>query len=582
MFSINVKTRNFDYNNPQGATEMKKRLLMILVGVMLATSVFAGDAFKYSIWLGNTAPEEAAYGFGRLENSTDEYDVSIDRAVPPSNPADEMDIIVFRSVLGTTGPAAEDFFLPRLAEDYRSTDNDAATWTLDVKVVNTKILTWKALKELGNKSASLEMVLPSGTSVNMLQQTSINNPVTGTYYIKYKKSASVQEAPATPVIIETEMAIYEGGSISFKVLDPSKYEFAGNPSCTIAFFKGEGFDRTRLNASTTDGLVADSATGRITYTFDTSLDYDEAVITYCFRYRSGTRAESTAVAYGSVRAVDVASPIIEMQSESTFTVDTKSEEPGADTCTLSYELIFPSAEPDGRTIDGTHTLVLHPTITVPALFSVVPPDGMGVEEIKDNADGSHSITYSYEATSNGFTLDFILTAEQGAKKGTASLSVACQFPGTQAVTLPEDIATTTATINVKGGANLDIDGSHNGARYVLQDVRLLYNYINRGNSDDTRMLAGTTFKSLTGNEKVAKAAELRGKISDMIDSLDIDDSHAGSRYVLQDVRLIYNYINRGNSDDTRMLAGTTFKSLTGDAKAAKAAELRGKIAAMIE
>ena len=164
------------------------------------------------------------------------------------------------------------------------------------------------------------------------------------------------------------------------------------------------------------------------------------------------------MAYGQVRAVDVDKPVITMKSAPNLTVDTKSEEPGADSCTLSCELIFPSAEPNGRTINGTNTLVLYPTITVPALFSVVPPDGMGVHDITENADGSHSFTYSYEAVSNGFTLDFTLTAEEGAKKGTASLAVACQFPGTQAVNLPADIATTTATITVRGAGNLGVDG----------------------------------------------------------------------------------------------------------------------------
>ena len=563
---------------------MKKRLLMILASALLVTSVIAADAFSYKLMFGETSSDDTAYAFGRIDGALDTLDDN-DVPAPPATPDDPnggtMQYIAFRSIMGTNGASTADEALQKLSTDYRGTANAASTWTMDLSNPSGVSLTWEAETALTASGATLQLIAPDGTTVDMKKNSSIAAPASGTYYIKYKQSSSTQEAPATPALIEAEMAIYEGGSISFKALDPSKYEFAGAP--TIAFFKGEGIARVRVEASETAGLATDSETGCITYTFDTALDYDEAVITYCFRYKNATRAENTAVAYGQVRAVDVDSPVIVMKSDATLSVDTKSTEPGANSCTLSYDLIFPSAGDNGRLIDGTNTLVLFPTITVPALFSVVPPEGMGVDETKENADGSHSITYSYEASSNGFTLDFILTAEEGAKKGTASLSVSCDFPNDSTkVNLPADIATTTATISVKGSANLDIDGSHGGSRYVLQDVRLLYNYINRGNTDDTRMLAGTTFKSLTGDAKAAKAAELRETISNMIDSLDIDDSHAGSRYVLQDVRLIYNYINRGNTDDTRMLAGTTFKTLTGDAKSAKAAEIREKIAAMIE
>ncbi len=447
---------------------MKKRLLMILASVVLATSVVAADAFSYKLLFEGTSAEETLYAFGRKDDAKDTLD-EYDFSAPPGTPDDPnggtMQYIAFHSVMGTTGPATADGALQKLSTDYRSTANAASTWTMDLSNPSHVSLSWEPESEgtaLTAKGASLMLVKPDGTTVNMKTTTTLDNPASGRYYIKYKQSATTQDAPATPPLIEAEMAIYEGGSISFKVLDPTKYEFAGNPPCTIAFFQGEGTTRVKLqDISETDGLAVDSETGCITYTFDTALPkYDEIVITYCFRYRNGTRAESSALAYGSVRSVNVAKPVIIMRSDATLSVDTKSEEAGADTCTLSYELIFPSAEPEGRTIDAGHPLPVFATLTVPPNF--VEGTSEELEEVsrEPNADGSQSVTFKYQATSNGFTLNFTLTAQEGAKKATASLAVACNFPAAQAVNLPEDedITTTTATITVRGAGNLGVDG----------------------------------------------------------------------------------------------------------------------------
>ena len=101
------------------------------------------------------------------------------------------------------------------------------------------------------------------------------------------------------------------------------------------------------------------------------------------------------------------------------------------------------------------------------------------------------------------------------------------------------------------------------------------------------MLANTAYSTLTGDAKVNKAAELRQIIADMIDSLDIDGSSNGTDYDLTDIQLIYNYkVNGGKATtatgNTRMLANTPYSTLSGDAKVAKAAELRQKIADLID
>ena len=218
---------------------MKKRLLTILAGTMLATSVLAGDAFDYKLTFGDTSAVDTPYAFGRIDGATDKLD-DFDVPAPPARPDDPnggtMQYIAFRSIMGTDGASTVDEALQKLFNDYRGPDNAATTWTMDLSNPSGVSLSWEVVTALTASGASLELVTPSGTTVDMKSNSSLASPVSGTYYIKYKQSSSAQEAPATPALIEADMAIYEGGSISFKVLDPAKYEFAGTPSCTIAFF----------------------------------------------------------------------------------------------------------------------------------------------------------------------------------------------------------------------------------------------------------------------------------------------------------------------------------------------------------
>ena len=196
----------------------------------------------------------------------------------------------------------------------------------------------------------------------------------------------------------------------------------------------------------------------------------------------------------------------------------------------------------------------------------------------------HVIVGSNATSENGLVMK-ILDAVSGK---VFSISESMDFVAD--TTIPsEDYTMAPMVLHVRT-ACLDIDGSDNGTKYVLTDVRLIFNYINGGKAanatGDTRMLAGTTYKTLSGAAKAEAAARFREAIGDMADSLDIDGSDNGTKYVLTDVRLIYNYINGGKATtatgDTRMLAGTPYKTLTGDLKALKAAEFRNAISEMIE
>ena len=122
--------------------------------------------------------------------------------------------------------------------------------------------------------------------------------------------------------------------------------------------------------------------------------------------------------------------------------------------------------------------------------------------------------------------------------------------------------TTPVTFQLKGDANLDVDGD---GTFDYPDVRLIFNYAGDGSIDNDAMVAGTMYG-------VERAAEFRQKIADMMESLDIDGD-GGFDY--PDVRLIFNYAGDGSIDDDSLVAGTIYP-------VARAEEFRTKISDMIE
>jgi len=126
----------------------------------------------------------------------------------------------------------------------------------------------------------------------------------------------------------------------------------------------------------------------------------------------------------------------------------------------------------------------------------------------------------------------------------------------------------TANVKVKGLANLDIDG--NGI-FNTFDVRLIFNYATVGRNNTAMMTKGIpTSLKLAGRE-----AELKAKIEEMIDELDIDGNGIFNTF---DVRLIFNYATVGRNNTSMMTKGIPASlKLVG-----REEELKAIIEAMIE
>ena len=153
---------------------MKKRLMMMLAGVMLATSLVAADAFSYKLMFEGTTAADTAYAFGRIQGAKDTLDDN-DIPAPPATPDDPnggtMQYIAVRSIMGTNGASTADEALQKLTTDYRATNNTASTWTMDLSNPSKVSLNWEAETALTTNGATLELIAPDGTAVNMLQQT---------------------------------------------------------------------------------------------------------------------------------------------------------------------------------------------------------------------------------------------------------------------------------------------------------------------------------------------------------------------------------------------------------------------------
>ncbi len=599
---------------------MKKILTFVIASVALGIVSYADNVqFRYTIKVNDSALTDSMIVFGRDNDATDGIDMDFDfpsipnienananpTAVPMPGPVQD---VYFRAQVSIAGEGESvDTAYDKLYRDIRDASKNATTWTL-CTYSNDVEISWEGKyydetqkitinSALADNAGELKLY-DSGNNVlvaDMRTETSYKLKANSIYNIKYIGSDATSAAPETPEEITDEFVVVSGASTEFNIIDVTKYTLV---DWTLCFYyvagKDEAGDVLKKFANKDIKMSDDNPnatynpeTGKFIYTYTNDFDHDlaEFRLLYSYKYANPTRTggDADGVATGMLRSV-VADVIIKLDDDSERVINVQGTDEEKKTTvdftvetgeklTLYGEFTLPewndkkigydpwkvSFKVDGEEVKGVITDGNPSVITFTAAKPRVKLDA-APDEVKK------------------YTVSVTLTGDVNCKSG--NLTFAPRY--TSYDETEKTAETLAAAIKIKGLANLDIDGSDNGTKYVLTDVRLIYNYINQGKTNDTRMLAGTTYKTLEGDAKAAKAAEFRTKIGDMIDSLDIDGSDNGSKFVLTDVRLIYNYINQGKTNDTRMLAGTPFKTLEGDAKAAKAAEFRAKIAEMLD
>lgn len=588
--------------------KMKKHLLSML-GIMAVGAYAASVEFGYTLMVDGQSADEAIYQFGRINGAQDILDAH-DEPMPPGLPIDDgsLSYMYFLGQAGLDSNNGAANAMDVLRADFRDPATDATTWTIAVGNADVPI-SWTG-SYTGADGKSVNKPLASGNGIlaiykegsdnavvaDMRSTTSLVLNANSVYSIRYQAAKSAVVAPDTPAEIQKSMAIYTNAVSTTKILDPEKYDLV---SLKGAYYKGE-----EAVTVSTDGseFAYDSESGILSYTYPDGLDpesFDSMKVLYTFKYKNNeTRAESgnPGIGAGLVRAVVINYPYLELASDDVMTINMKNADKS---CTVEYSFLIPQLY--AATL--TENVKLAAKIALPTWkyktgkcealpWTVsVTVDGAAVKGYSIASDPAKpangdavntTLTFTKDAplvstkTEGSHTIAIKLVAADGAKTGMLSLTGSYE-EASGTIELPLDGFNTSAKVKVTGVGNLNVDESE---YFDVDDELLIYKYLYGGDEDDDILLHGTPYGKLTGKEKAAKAALIRGNIEDMgEDMLNLDESEY---FDVDDDLYIYNYLYGGDTDDDKLLRGTPFGKLTGDAKAKKAAQIRANIEDMIE
>ena len=540
---------------------MKKILSKALAGTLLGMACCAADVeFRYTLLVNETVLNGSMIVFGRATGATegiDDFDIS---AIPTFDgggvaPA-PVDDFYFRAQASMDGNNNAYNQYAYLYTDIRDASKNSTTWTLCTNGNDVKI-SWEG-KYVNASGTTINSALPSGSGTLALYDKNDNllvadmrsvNTITlagnSIYNIKYVGSGATA-APATPEEICKTITIYDEAKVSVKLLDPAVYSLV---EWTLCFYNGaEKLVGKDIKSGTGSTVAAyDAETGIFTYTHPADFDgtFTEFRVEYTFKYADKTRADDDGIATGMLRAVRSIEPFMELHEDcKELTIDAKATD-SENTCAVSY---FFKVDGDYQKT-MTENLVLVGEITLPTwtykagsvescpwTYSI---DAKGKDfvagtdyQVVDTADGdkrttklvfnaAHPLmTVTPDEALDDFVVSLVLTGNENCKSGTVAFSGSFVDVDGDTITLPkEDEAADalTATIKVKGVANLDVDGE---SGFDYPDIRLITNYKAGGSATTARgdrtMLLGTSFANLPDDVKKQKADEFRAKIAEMV------------------------------------------------------------------
>ena len=538
---------------------------LLVGGVCRAANV----EFRYTLLVNDETVADSVKVFGRSEDATEGIDEGIDMPMIPSfdgggvTPTGPVDDFYFRAQASLDGNADDSNAYTNLYTDIRSASKSATTWTLCTNT-NPVALSWKGQYFDGSTTINSALAAGNGTLAlydandnvivaDMRTTTSCTLAAKSLYNIKYIGADAAGAAPMTPEEIRKSIVIYDGAVTSVEILDVSKYALV---DWTLCFYNGADklVGKDIKMSDSNPSAVYDPSTGVFTYTHPSDFDgeFTEFHLEYTFKYAEGTRADNAGVATGMLRAVRSIEPIMELHEDcKELSIDVKGGE-SMNVCAVSY---FFKVDGDYQK-EMTSDLVLVGAFTLPnwtfktgmtdCPWSVmVTSKGTELVETTDYTvthsipkaqwkDGD-TITTSLVFTAakpvltvtpdeelQDYPVDLVIEGNENCKSGTVAFSGSFVNVDGETVNLPkadEPADALTATIKVKGIANVDVDGS---GTFDLTDVRLLRNYYYGGSAatsrGDTTMLSGTSYKSLSGDAKVQKAAQFREAIANMIDN----------------------------------------------------------------
>ena len=594
---------------------MKKILTIVVASVALGLVSRADDVeFRYTMKVKDSVVTDSMMVFGRDSEATDGIDSAFDfpaipnieslsanpSGVPAPGPVQD---IYFRAQVSIAGESESvDSAYDKLYSDIRDASKSATTWTL-CTYSNDVELSWEGKFYDEKTKVTINSPLADGAGelklcdsdnkvlvADMRATTSYTLKKNSVYNIKFIGKDATSEAPETPEELKDEFVVVSGSSTEFNIIDVEKYTLV---DWTLCFYYVDGQDESGNNIlkkfASKDIKMSDenpnakfnAENGNFIYTYTNDFDHDlaEFRLLYSYKYANPARAacDNDGVATGMLRSV-VADVIIKLDDASKeVEINAKGTDEEKKT-TINYTV----KTGEKLTLYGEFTLppwsYKEGKCTADPWTAVIKVDGTAVaaDAIVPSSDNGGSTTIQFTAAKPLVKLDEAPTAPK-------DITISIELTGNEncksgdVVFAPKYVSyddtektgdTLTASVKVKGIANLDIDG--NGS-FNTFDVRLIFNYVTGGRNNTALMIKGIPASlNLAGRE-----AELKATIEGMVDSLDIDGNGSFNTF---DVRLIFNYVTGGRNNTALMIKGIP-ASLN---LAGREAELKATIEAMIE
>ena len=542
--------------------------------------------FAYDLKVGGA--DAASLTFGRLaaETATDAVDAQDFPAPPAGVPSrqevDDLTIPVegvinymyFQGGQGYYNPETSKVVYDayyRLSEDYKSAATNASTWVLVIAdtVQSTVELSWAATAVGTAPTVGTFQVTDEAGAVKVadLRAAASVSLAKGIYYIEYKAPGAAA-APPTPAPIRDVIA--KAANQSKEIIldfDPAQFN-AGN--LQVYYYKGNAQvvpDGTRAAGTAINGNV-------LTVTMPADIDsFDTVVVNY------------TVTRKGAGDGAPFAVGAVELKPDDIIEIDLTEVAVGEDPADLGGDPIKVKVDyvDDDKSaykpitmkyvllgVADDLTEVNHYAFTGPAwkgsqenypwtiTFDVVNPDltRAPVDFDVEFIDEGGGVTPFYTAdvlSQNGQILTVNLQPALTAKGGKVKFAITASVLDEGGEEIAEEFTAPDVTFQLKGDGNLDVDNSHDGKQVEYLDIVYIYRYrFLNGKDKPLNLLLGTPDQG-----KLEKATEIRDRIQDMEELLDLDLSDHGADFKFPDINYIYRYrFLNGSTNALNLLLGT--------------------------
>ncbi|HPY89107.1 MAG TPA: hypothetical protein PLE92_04270 [Lentisphaeria bacterium] len=567
--------------------KISSMLFVALTAMVMSWGNAYASPFAYDLKVEGAESASLTFGRFRVDDGVSDAVDQLDCPAPPGVPTRNDDVpeqipvegvmnyMYFQGGQGYFNPAASkavgDAYY-RLSVDCKSEATNASTWVLVIAdtVRPTVKLSWAPVEGAAAAPAegTFQLVDAAGAvKVGNMRTTTEFSLAKGTYYIQYR-AENAEAAPPTPAPISDVIAA--APRLAKEIIlgfNPGKFTAS---NLQVYYYKGndQAFPAgTRAAGAEVNGNV-------LTFTMpDDISSFDAVVINYTL-----TRSDAGEGAPFAVGAV-------ELKPDDIIEIDLTEVAVGEDPADLGGDPIKVKVDyvDDDKSaykpitmkyvllgVADDLTEVNHYAFTGPAwkgsqenypwtiTFDVVNPDPTRapVDFDVEFIDEGGGVTPFYTAdvrSQNGQILTVNLQPALTAKGGKVKFAITASVLDEGGEEIAEEFTAPDVTFQLKGDGNLDVDNSHDGKQVEYLDIVYIYRYrFLNGKDKPLNLLLGTPDQG-----KLEKATEIRDRIQDMEELLDLDLSDHGADFKFPDINYIYRYrFLNGSTNALNLLLGT--------------------------